>query len=150
MRLMPDNKTYYDGHSYWVLADGSGEACQYTPIPKFIGSSSSSIPDCFIQRCRFSNTPCNIGSNSSNEDLDAVALNVPAFNPSSPNSFCGNHEYEEWLSPYTEKNDCVCPTDPFIATFQYKSIPIGDGTFVCISLDCSVIDCAQYQDCSPS
>ena len=52
--------------------------------------------------------------------------------------------------PNTNQGTCVLPlTLAFNSSFINKSVPTDEGT-ICIPLECSVINCSEYEDCNPS
>ena len=126
-------------------------------------------------RCLSSNKSCNHGSESRDLDLQTVADNF--FNGFSnyidaekrfygiPNNFyiykdingdpitdCDDFTVgaPEVLYEYpTEVIQGTCPS-AFIENFINKLIPTPDGESICIPLECSVINCSEYEDCNPS
>ena len=108
-------------------------------------------------KCIFSNTSCNFGSDDQQTDLEIVKENIiPAMSV-----FTGPFSYQhanapcsittaDYLNNYQEVLQGTCPSSSFTDTFINKLIPIEGSEPLCIPLECSVIDCSQYEDCSPT
>ena len=143
---------YYDGIYYW-FANGLRYGGCDDPVSTTPGGSANIFfrrsVNCMLHRCIFSDKSCNYGSTSIDNDLITAYNNI--FSAGPQNRSCVGFGVSDLLSIYPIPQ-CPggCPEGSFDSTFKNKSIPVGDGTFVCISLDCSVIDSTLYQDCSPS
>ena len=126
-------------------------------------------------RCLSSNKSCNHGSESRDLDLQTVADNF--FQGFSDFDEVSKRFYGFPDNYYTYKNiegqvifDCdgrpakapealyeysteviqgTCPT-AFTSQFINKLIPTPDGESICVPLECSVINCSEYEDCNPS
>jgi hypothetical protein len=107
-------------------------------------------------KCIFSNKSCNFGSDNQQTDLQKVKENIiPNTSVFTSSSYEHDHpgcfvETSDYLTGYPEVLQGTCPSSSFTDTFINKLIPIEGSEPLCIPLECSVIDCSQYEDCSPT
>lgn len=114
---------------------------------------------CVKNRCIFSEKACNYLLNgpptSPEEDYDSIvqSMDLPQF--STPLRSCDLNPYpnaliEDPLVQYTNQNQLSCGTNPLTSQFINKLISTPDGESICVPLECSVINCSEYEDCNPS
>ena len=154
--VVPENILFdhlYDGplgvYSRECICDGCAAPNQLPSTTLMSNILAAGFPgQCNLNKCIISNKTCNFGSVSSAEDLQKILINIAT----APEEFtCSIWSIlPDHIQNYVEINQGGSCSSGFTEIFQNKSIPVGDGTFVCIPLECSVIDCTQYQDCSPS
>jgi hypothetical protein len=109
---------------------------------------------CTKNKCIFPLATCNFNGTVEDNDaelsavLDSInfATSIRACGGSSP---FANIPVTELLTQYTDTPQGTCNTS-FTDTFINKLIPIEGSEPLCIPLECSVIDCSQYEDCSPT
>ena len=114
---------------------------------------------CVKNRCIFTEKSCNHILNgpptSAIEDYDAIKSTLNLSDSPMPLRLCGigpqsGANVSDPLDSYPNQNHISCANQPFTDTFINKLIPIEGSEPLCIPLECSVIDCSQYEDCSPT
>ena len=107
-----------------------------------------------LTKCIIPDKSCNYGSDNTDTDLVKILENVvDQYTEISCSIWTGGPSgisLQDHVPIYTTINQGAPCSSGFTEIFQNKSIPVGDGTFLCIPLECSVIDCTRYEDCSPS
>ena len=110
--------------------------------------------ECYVNKCIIPDKSCNYGSDNTDTDLVKILENVvDQYTEFSCSIWTGGPSgisLQDHVPIYTTINQGAPCSSGFTEIFQNKSIPVGDGTFLCIPLECSVIDCTRYEDCSPS
>jgi hypothetical protein len=108
-------------------------------------------------KCIFSNKSCNFGSDDEQTDLQTVKekilTDLSLFTRRTYEHENGppcTIETADYLNNYQEVLQGTCPPSSFTDTFINKLIPIEGSEPLCIPLECSVNDCSQYEDCSPT
>ena len=117
----------------------------------FCGDTST----CYSNKCVFSTKSCNSSLNgppgTDEADMQAVYTSI-LQNSTSTSISCDSADVINLMGSYpnTNQGTCVLPlTLAFNSSFINKSVPTDEGT-ICIPLECSVINCSEYEDCNPS
>jgi hypothetical protein len=107
-------------------------------------------------KCIFSNKSCNFGSDDQQTDLQTVKekiltdLTLLRRNTYEHGNVPCTIVTADYLNNYPEVFQGTCPSSSFTDTYINKLIPIEGSEPLCIPLECSVNDCSQYEDCSPT
>jgi hypothetical protein len=114
---------------------------------------------CVKNRCVFSEKACNYlldgPPTSPEEDYDYIVQSMNLPQGSIPLRLCGLNPYgnanvEDPLVQYTNQTQFSCAANPLTSQFINKLIPTPDGESICVPLECSVINCSEFEDCNPS
>jgi hypothetical protein len=115
--------------------------------------SCGETSSCYSNKCVFSTKSCNfsLDGQSATDDKDMQAVYDSILkNSTSTNISCDDADVNILMDDYQNTNQGTCVlTLAFNSSFINKSVPTDEGT-ICIPLECSVIDCSEYEDCNPS
>lgn len=152
-------KRIYDAASVWpdLNIEGQGPA-DYIRDTICLGSAAGASLAEYIQTCgigitlfatRLYNRQC-----SNFCELNGQSCVPKLFDGTDQQLYSNLLAHTLYLPPPQPPNRAIemgasCPTTSFTGSDTYKKFFIDETDFICVNVDCSTIDCSQYQDCSP-